>query len=144
MKLIDPLLLTDVPGFPQSDHTVGKPSVDPGSLWSLADLLTSSHPQISASHLLGLQIRGDKNVYAIRREGVKSGSNFVHVVAEWPLSMAVAKLILFTFQSWLFLNQSSIVSVNSSTYQVSILLFTALHLMLHYPRWLLAPLGSRE
>ena len=27
--------------------------------WSLADLLTSSHPQMSASHLLGLQVRAN-------------------------------------------------------------------------------------
>jgi hypothetical protein len=27
--------------------------------WSIADLLTSSHPQMSASHLLGLQVRAN-------------------------------------------------------------------------------------
>ena len=50
MKSSDPLLLADVtlrcgmypagkvdiPGFPQSDHTVGKPSADTGSLCSEA------------------------------------------------------------------------------------------------------------
>ena len=41
------------PGFPRGDHTVAKLSVDAG----IADLLTSIHPQMSASHLLGLQVR---------------------------------------------------------------------------------------
>ena len=66
MKPSDPLLLADVtlrcrmysedkvdisqhlaiPGFPQSDHTVGKPSADTDSLCSEAELLTSCHPPI--------------------------------------------------------------------------------------------------
>ena len=41
-------------GFPQCNHPVIKLSADTGSLCS-ADLLTSSHPKMSASHLLGLQ-----------------------------------------------------------------------------------------
>jgi hypothetical protein len=46
-----------ISGFPQSDHTIGKPKTNAGSLCSksIAGLLTSSHPQMSASHLLGLQ-----------------------------------------------------------------------------------------
>ena len=80
MKPSDPMLLADVtlrcrmypagkvdisqhlaiPGFPQSDHTVGKPSADAGSLCSIAYFLASSHPQMSASHLLGLQVRANR------------------------------------------------------------------------------------
>ena len=44
--------------FPWFDHTVGKLSADAGLLCSelyIADLLTSSHTQMSASHLLWLQ-----------------------------------------------------------------------------------------
>ena len=39
---------------PQTDRTVDEPSADAGSL-CIADLLTLSHSQMSASHLLGLQ-----------------------------------------------------------------------------------------
>ena len=41
------------PGFHRSDHTVGDPSTDTGSL------MTSSYPQMSAYHLLGLQVRAN-------------------------------------------------------------------------------------
>ena len=40
------------PGFLHYDHTVSKLSAK----WSIADLLTSSHLQMSASHLLKLQV----------------------------------------------------------------------------------------
>jgi hypothetical protein len=39
------------PGFPQSVHVDAELSADAGSTW----LLSSNHPQILASHLLGLQ-----------------------------------------------------------------------------------------
>ena len=87
MKPSDPLLLADItlccgmypagkvdislhlaiPRFPQSDHTVGIPSADAGSLCSIADLLTLSHPQMSASHLLGLQ----EIVYQTQKVAIK-------------------------------------------------------------------------
>ena len=74
MKPSDPLLLDDVTlhcrmypeskidiaqhlailGFLQSDHIVGEPSADAGLLCE--ELLTSSHPQMSASHLLELKV----------------------------------------------------------------------------------------
>ena len=41
------------PGFPQYDQTVGKLSADAGSLCS--EVKQTSWPQVSASHLLGLQ-----------------------------------------------------------------------------------------
>ena len=44
------------PRFPQGEHTVSEPIVDAGSL-------TSSHPQMSASHLLGLQVRANEPSY---------------------------------------------------------------------------------
>ena len=73
MKPSDPMLLANVtlgcgmypagkvdisqhlatPGFHRSDHTVGDPSTDTGSL------MTSSYPQMSAYHLLGLQVRAN-------------------------------------------------------------------------------------
>ena len=43
-----------IPGSPQSDHTVSKLSTDAGSLWNTVKQAWS-HPQNSASHLLGLQ-----------------------------------------------------------------------------------------
>jgi hypothetical protein len=45
---VDISLHLAIPGFPQSDLTVSKPSADAGSLCS-EDPLTSSHPQMPAS-----------------------------------------------------------------------------------------------
>ena len=58
---ISPHLIT--PKFPRCDHTVGNLSADAGVHWNekwiIADLLTSSQPHMSASHLLGLQVRAN-------------------------------------------------------------------------------------
>ena len=82
MKSSDPLLLADghlhcgmypagkvaisqhlaTPRFPRSDHTISKLTADAGSLCSeesIADLLTSSHPQMSASHFLATETSQD-------------------------------------------------------------------------------------
>ena len=82
------------PGFPQCDHTVGELSADAGVhwKWSIADLLTSSHPQMSACHLLGLQVRANGpscDLFLWNRIWIWSDLGPARSTENWPINFKV-------------------------------------------------------